>query len=152
MAKKAKSGISLQIKNIERLTFFEKDINELGIKKEDIKKGSASLDVKSKIDKKNNTLSFFVDVRFFVYKRKKKIEFLGITTLHVFEIMDLMNIITKDEKNRMTLPNNLMLLLIDSIMSCTRGILIASKTHSEYKDLFLPMLSPRLIFEDIKQI
>lgn len=140
--KKAKQRkVSFKMHEMKKVHHYENDYAAYKLKEKDIKNPSVEFEFQVIIDGEAGTITLGISASFF--HPKPKVDLFGIKTLHTYKIYNL-NRFASGEKE-FKIPDPLMLMLISSAISATRGMLAALNTTPAYRKIYLPFLDARQV-------
>jgi len=142
--KKAKQRkVSFKIHEMKKIHHYENDHAKYKLKDRDIKNAKVEFEFQVIINDEAGTITIGVTASFFY--PKPKIDLFGIKALHTYKILNL-NRFASGEKE-FTIPDPLMLMLLSSAISATRGMLAALNTTPAYSKVYLPLLDARQVLK-----
>jgi len=149
MAEQKQPKIEFRIENIERISCFENDLNELNVNKDKIGMGNVNIIIRMHVNEKSNLLKFDTNVTFSHIKKNINIDLFGIKTSHIFEINNMSNIFPRDDKNKLIFPEDFLQTLLALIIGSIRGMLVVSITNKDYKGIYLPVVNLKELLKAI---
>ena len=150
MEKKKITQIQYKIVKIKKLSYYENDLQKLGIKEKKIKNSNVDYGASMVIEHKTGTVSFTTIAKFYVEKQTKRIDLFGIETLHSFRIRNFSDVIPSLNNNEFQIPNNIMQLFLNISISGMRGMIALLNTKPEYCELVFPIVNTEKLLEDLK--
>ncbi|MDP8232600.1 MAG: hypothetical protein P9L91_08035 [Candidatus Zophobacter franzmannii] len=135
-------SVNIKLKSVDRMKYYESNPAEIGYKDGGVDLADVGLTTNLVINEKEESISVLLDV---VYKLKEEPEVVlfSISSKHSYEIQNLLNVITKDDKQQCRIPDQLLNMLVSIAYSGTRGMLAVLITSPIYKDLILPIIDPK---------
>lgn len=150
MGKKKKPKIQYRINEIKKISHFENDFGDLGLKQKDLEGGSVKIFLQMIVNEKTNLIKFKSEAIFFVKIKEKEIDLFGATTMNKFEIKDMLNVFERDDKNQLIIPEDFIKILLNIVVGSLRGIISMSRTNKEYSRIYLPVLNLQDLFKSIQ--
>ena len=136
-----------RISEIRKISHFENDFHDYGLKEKDIKNITFKLNLELDIDCDNSKISQRVKCTFHNDNNDEQRLF-GIETITSFILKNFNNVVTKKDCDEYNLPDGLVELFLDISMSHTRGMLAALNTNSIYQKTVLPLIDPKEILKN----
>lgn len=146
-----KKSIQYRIAEFKITKHFENELSQTGIKKISLPSTKINFSVTTKFDVPKNILHFMIKVVSYHKIKDKMVELFGLENICSFEIKDL-NKILPIEDDKIKIPDNLMLALLNIVVSGTRGMLVAMNKNPEYASLILPVINSKDLLENIKKL
>lgn len=146
--KEKKVSITFRYHRIHKSSFFENSIDSL----DNINIGSEETEykietsIRVEADKRNIIIG--INANLFT-KENNPTELLGIKTSHEFLIENFKESI-KTENGFCQLPDEFMVSILSISYSTVRGMLFESVTEPSYKQILLPLINPKEIYENLK--
>ncbi len=138
-------SFSFRIHEIKTLSFTENELSQFKIKELSAKKIENEISFRFGVEKKDEVyqVDLYFEFKTLYKQNKKKILLFGIKTVHSY-------IVKSTEKNLFTIkddsfsaPEELLFPLLNISIGGTRGILSEKISTPEYKQLYIPIVSPK---------
>jgi len=146
-----KKSIQFKIVNIKKLSYFENNPSQIGIKEKKIKNSNVDYGANIHIDNKSGTVSIQTMAKFYLEKEEKKYNLLGIETKHIFKIRNFSNVIHSTKENVYEIPDEIMQTFMNISISGMRGMIAILNTRSEYNQLYLPIINSVSLLKGTKK-
>ena len=151
--KKDKLKIQYRIAEIKKLSHYENDFLENGLKPSDLKNIKFEISVNLSIDRNDGIISFKIEIHCNCFSDEKniKIKLFGIETLHRYKIRNFNKLFRKKDSDIYKIPDLLMLNFLNFSISDTRGMIAALNTTPEYSKIILPPVYTKDILKSLKE-
>lgn len=150
MEKKKKTQIQFKIIKIEKLSYYENDLQKLGLKEKKIKNSNVDYGASIIIEREPGIVSFTTIAKFYVEKQTKRFDLFGIEVLHSFKIKNFNDVISSLNNSEFQIPNDIMHLFLNISISGMRGMIALLNTKTEYCELVFPIVNTEKLLEDLK--
>jgi len=150
MEKKKKTQIQFKIVKIKKLSYYENNLQQLGLKEKKIKNSNVDYGASLSIDGKTGTVSFTTIAKFYVEKQTKRFDLFGIEALHSFRIRNFSDVIPSLNSDEFKIPNDIMHLFLNISISGMRGMIALLNTKPEYCELVFPIVNTEKLLDDLK--
>lgn len=128
--------------DIKVVSYFKNDDSGLDLTGKDL---STSIVFDLNIDKTKGIISLPIKIEYFYMSGAKHIKLFGIETLHSFEIRDFKKLFKDD----LLFPKEVLINFVNLAYSGTRGMMVVIFDDSRYKKLFLPIIDPIVVTDDL---
>jgi hypothetical protein len=147
MSDKVELKLEFKIDEIKKVSHFEKDFKEYGLKPSDITDGKMNLNLGVGFDQKNEIAIFSVKIK--CHSKDGKYLLFGIESIFKYYIKGLNENFRNEEIQSYQLPKPLMGVLVGTAISGTRGMMAALNTTPEYQKIYLPIVPTEKLIEDM---
>ena len=150
-SQKKNEVIQFRIIEIKKLNHFENDPDELEISRDRLKEPvefeiAAAIGINPEIE----IIALRAHSFFFIKENNEKIKLFGLSAVYKFHVMDLKKKFLKD--NTIDIPQNLLVLFANFIISGMRGMLAVLNTRPEYSNIIIPAIDPSSIVKQHSKI
>lgn len=149
--KEKETKIEYRIAEIKKLRHCENDYHNFGLTESDIKRSKFGLGISLGIEGENGFLSFKIKAHFLCPHQDKEIELFGLESLFKFQIKEFKKHFLKKSPDEFSIPDPLMLNLLNIAISGTRGMLAVLNTNPSYINYTLPLLNPVQILKSLQK-
>jgi len=143
--------IQYRIAEIKKLSHYENDFSANGLKPGDLKNINFVISVSLSIDRNDGIMSFKIEIHCYCIYGEKNIKLFGIETLHKYKIKYFNKLFRKKDSDIYKIPDLLILNLLNSSISDTRGMIAALNTTPEYRKIILPPINTKDILKSLKK-
>jgi hypothetical protein len=146
---KANKTIEYKIDSIKVINHAEKHFSKCGLKSSDIKNGHCKIGINIHIDPNKSLIAIPMKVTVFS-DGKAKHELFRTEAIYTFKIKKFKAQFNTNEQGVSNIPDAFMRTLIGTALGGMRGIMVASTTIAEYKNIILPLIETSQILENVK--
>ena len=147
MSDKVKLILEFRIDEIKKISHFEKDFKDYGLKADEIKEGKMNLNIGLGFDQKNELA--IINIKVNCHTKDGKYLLFGIETIFKYKIMNLNKNYRNEKIQSYQLPKALMNILVGAAISGTRGMMAALNITPEYQKIYLPIIPTQKLIEDL---
>lgn len=135
----ALESISIRILNIKDIEFFVDETLDSVLQAE------VSIEQSLRIDIPTKTFEIILTVSFlnnnYVFMRGK--------TSNTFEILEMDQLIPKDENDKIDLPEDTLAIILGLSLSHTRALMAKNGAGTKFSNILLPILDPKVVAKDL---
>jgi len=146
--RKKDKKIEFKLDQISKLSHFENDFTEYGLKKEEINRADVEFQIGLQFSDIDDSISLKIKVTF-THPKNKDFRYFGIESLFKYKVRSLSSYTKDDKKTQYEIPDKLMYTFLNIAISGTRGMLAVLITTPEYKSIFLPLVDPTVLMKTL---
>lgn len=149
-SKNKKVNILFKIVEAKKISYYENDLSDLGLKDKKYNNSTVDYGVASQIDEERGKIQIKFIAKFYLKEDEKKLDLFGVETVHGFKIQNFKKVILK-VKNQYKIPDSLMLTFLNLSVSGSRGMLAILNSKPEFSNIFFPIINTKGLLNLIKK-